>query len=192
MNADYRKELAAAYHKGGRQAVKEYKSQHPGASTVTVLASVAAVKRRPKDFAGYERRAVALFLTERDSVDLSNAALAAKLSADVPGYNAAPSLLTAPLGARARRAVREILEPRGFRLVDAQVRTLSKVKLALRALYAGEAEKLSFNGKIVFTEDAVIVGGRRHPIQTSGGHRRVHAGKFMLNVDGLKALLSPA
>lgn len=183
--------MAAAAHGALREVVRSYKAQNPGAASVALIANIGAYKKRPRDFAGYETRAVALFLTERESVDMSNAVIAARLSRDVPGYEAPANILTAKLKVRPKRDIQAILQTRGITLRQEQLTSLSKIKRALRAVYQGKADSLSFDGTIIFTPDAVIVSERSYPIQTQGKHRRIHAGKAMLNVDGLKALLNP-
>jgi hypothetical protein len=185
---DHRKGLAAAMHEGANSAAGRYKNMNPEAARIAVKVNAATFKPRPKEFRGYEVRAVALFLSDRASLDLSNKELATRLSADMPGYSAPANLLTDRLKPAVKVRIRQMLDDRAIRLSRDHLTTLSKIKRALRAHFNGEAGSISFTGQVTFTETAVIVGEKSYPIQ-KGKHRRIHVGEAKLNVDGLQALL---
>jgi hypothetical protein len=161
---------------------------NPEAARIAVKVNAATFKPRPKAFRGHEVRTVALFLSDRASLDLSNEKLAARLSADMPGYSAPANLLTDRLKPAVKARIRQMLDDRAIRLPRDHLATLSKIKRALRAHFNGEAGSISYTGQVTFTETAVIVGEKSYPIQT-GKHRRIHVAGAKLNVDGLQALL---
>ena len=182
--------MEAAIRAAATKAERDYRSLNPEARNVGVVRNIAAFKRRPKEFNGFRSRVVALFLSEPETVKLSNVALAARLSEGVPGFTAPANVMTEELRPIDKQRVEGMLRQKGISLDLGRDNTPSKIKLALAAYYAGTAPEQKFVGTVAFSEDNVIVNDKRYPIQ-AGKYRRIHAGNAMLNVDGLKALLIP-
>lgn len=191
MSTDHQKALSAAIHDAISKAVRDYKNLNPEARRIGVIRNIATFKRRPKEFSGFRVKAVALFLSEPDTLKLTNAVLAARLSVGMPGYKAPANVLTEKLRPKDKAHIAEMLAQRGIKIDLERANTPSKIKDALRALRTGKGASHEFRGRIAFTLDAVIVDNKRHPIHLNGRYPRIHAGKAMLNVDGLKALLIP-
>jgi hypothetical protein len=185
---DHKRGLAAAGRKAADAAERLYKHENPDASSLKTLQKIAVYKPRPKGFAGHAARAVRLFLGDKSYLEKSNAEMAAILSADFPGFVAPSNLLTERLSAIDKRKIRPLLVERGIRLKLDQANSVSKIKKALIGINEAEAAAATFTGKVAFTDDAVVIGTRRHPI-VSGKYPRIHVGGAMLNVEGLKALL---
>jgi hypothetical protein len=182
--------MEAAIQAAAAKAERDYRSLNPEARSIGVVRNIAAFKRRPKEFSGFRSRAVALFLSEPETVKLSNAAIAARLSEGIPGFTAPANLLTEGIRRSDKQRIGAMLQQRSICIDLARYNTPSKIKLALAAHYAGRTASEEFVGRVAFTVDAVIVEGKRFPIQR-GKYQRIHAGNAMLNVDGLKALLIP-
>lgn len=184
---DHKKALAAAARQAATKAVKDYKNSNPEASRLGVFMSVGAYKRRPKGFTVV--RAVSLFLADKSSLQKSNAEIAAWLGQDFPGYKVPANILTIPFGATDRKALVKLLKDRGVKLDLDLLDTPSKIKAHLAGVSASQDAASKFEGQVSFSDDAVVVGARRYPIQRENGYERIHVGKQKLRVDVLRLLL---
>lgn len=191
LSTDYQKALTAHVIAAASKAERDFKNLNPEARRYGVVRNIAAFKRRPKEFRGFRVRAVAMFLAEPGMVKLSNARLAARLSEGMPGFKAPANILTEKLTPSDKDRIGGLLGERGIVLDLKRANTVSKIKLALAARYAGKDASGEFRGTIAITEDAVIVSGKRYSIHINSGHARINVAGAKLNVEGLKALLSP-
>ncbi len=80
---------------------------------------------------------------------------------------------------------------KGIELDLTRYNSLSKIKKALKGHYSGKEAEDAVTISVAFTANAVVIDGRKHPIQQTGKYRRIHAGRAMVNVDGLRVLLLP-
>ncbi len=187
---DHRVAMQKAARQAAKDAVKAYKNANPDAQGFNVRADIAAFKPRPREIQGLPRAAVALFLSEPGSVELSNAALATRLGQGLPG-KVPKNIFTERLTPAKKRAISELLKQRNVVIDLARYDTVSKIKGALKSYNNSVSSSQSATVEVSFTDHALVVNGRSHPIHQNGKHQRVHAGSSLLNVDGLRALLLP-
>jgi hypothetical protein len=175
--------------RAAQNGVARFKEQNPEAAGLSVKLDAFAFKRRPKELRDAAAKAVRWFAWEKQSVHLSNKALAARFQQDVVNYTVPASLLTAPFSKVDRRNVARVLADRGIELDLNEHNSASKVKRALKAIYAGDVAERSVTVTVTFTEDFVTVGKKPYRIGRSGTHPRIQVDGGKLNVAALKALL---
>jgi len=184
-------DLVKAAYKGAAQSIELFKVKNPEVSGVTVKTTVFATKRRPKEMAKARVRLANLLIFGGEHLNKSNAELAAHICTGIPGYVAPANLATEKFTASEKKAVKAMLSQKRMSIDLDRHNSPSKLKLAIRAIKSGSKPTVQFNALVSFSDEAVIVGTRRFPIQSDRNMRRIHVGKAMLNVDALIALLSP-
>ena len=187
---DHRAALEKAVRQAAANAAKAYLNANPDAHGIKVRSDIAAYKPRPREVQALPRAAVALFLTEPGSVQLSNAELSQRLSKGLPG-KVPPNIFTEQLTVAKKREIAEILKMRNVAIDLDRFDTVSKIKGALKGLHNAASSSRAATVEVAFTDDALVIDGRSHPIHLNGNQRRVHAGSFKLNVAGLQTLLLP-
>lgn len=175
--------------RAAQNGVARFKEQNPEAAGLSVKLDAFAFKRRPKELQNAAARAVGRFVWDKPSVHLSNRELVARFQEDVVRYKVPPSLLTAPFTKVDRRNVAKVLADGGITLDLNKHNTASKVKRALKAMYAETDAERAVTVKVTFSEDFVTVGTKPYKISRSGAHPRIQVEGGKLNVVALKALL---
>ncbi len=187
---DHRTALEKTVRLAVADAAKAYKNANPDAQGLKVRADIAAYKPRPREVQALPRAAVAMFLNEPSSVELSNAELAQKMSKGLPG-KVPSNIFTERLTAAKKREIDGLLKTRNIAIDLDRFDTVSKIKGALKGRHCTASSSQFAKVEVAFTDDALVIDGKSHPIHQSGNQRRVHAGSFMLNVVGLRTLLLP-
>ena len=187
---DHRAALQKAVRQAAAHAAKAYKNAHPDAQGLKVRSDIAAYKPRPREVQALPRAAVALFLTEPDTVELSNAELSQRVSKGVPG-KVPPNIFTEQLTAAKKREIAEVLKIRNIVIDLDRFNTVSKIKGALKGHHDATLSSEAATVEVAFTDHALVINGRSHPIHQNGNQQRVHAGSSKLNVAGLRTLLLP-
>lgn len=184
-------ELARIVSIAAKNAEAEYRRDNPGAVEVRVSRDIFAYVKRPRGFANYAQQMVDMFLAQRETLTWNNARLSEQVGLNF-GFDAPVSLMTEQLTASQKRKVETTLGQWEMSLDLRKHNTISKIKLALRAHFSAERSKKKFTGTVHFTDNEVIVNGKRRVIQKTDKGPRIHVGKQWVNVDRLKALLVEA
>lgn len=187
---DHRAALEKAVRQAAADAAKAYKNANPDAQGFKVRSDIAAYKPRPKEVQALPKAAVALFLSEPSSVEMSNAELTKRVSMGLPG-KVPSNIFTEQLTAAKKREIAEVLTMRNIAIDLDRFDTVSKIKGALKGHHNAASSGDAATVEVAFTDEALVINGRSHPIHQNGNQRRVHAGSSKLNVAGLRTLLLP-
>ena len=123
-------------------------------------------------------------------MELTNAELTKRLNKGLPTM--VPSnIFTEQLTAAKKREIDGLFKMKNIIIDLERLDTVSKIKGALKGHYKAASSSDAATVEVAFTDEALVINGKSHPIHQNGNQRRVHAGSTKLNVAGLRTLLLP-
>lgn len=186
----HRKGMEKAIRDASNRAEADYRAEHPQAGRLSTFLNVSVYGKRPKGFHDFPVEVVRMFLDSPRTVAQTNdaiiAAHAPKWLPYVLSKNVMAKAFTPPQAAK----VAALLSGGGKGLDLARHGTLSKVKLALRAMAGPGGVATDYLVPIALGTDYVTIAGNQFAVtQHKNGYGRIRIGRRWLRCDVLEAAL---
>lgn len=183
-------QMARASHKAALEEAAKFQQQNEAALPFKIVATVRAVRKRPKGFYEIPIDVVRMMLESRIYLHSTNERIVETLRSKWAPEPISSGFMNKALSARQLKAICALLASKGLVFEPKTQKSLSKIKLAIQAGKAAADAELSFMGTVTFGSDCVTVGTKRFPFgKDANGYQRIKVGSHKLRVDVLKALL---
>jgi len=179
-----RRAIAEKLRVGHAKLESEIRAEYGGAGSVSVKFEVRVYAKRPKGFSKHPTKIMQLMLDNPRILREPNRLYVDRLQVNYPTYLVPANLMTRPIPPVELRKVRELAAKRGF-TIGREIKTLSGIKLALRAGNAVVSSKRSYKVDVAFEDDTLTINGTSLSVSVhASGYRRVR-----LDVNGTRPWL---
>lgn len=172
-----------------KESVEEFKGKNEDALPYKIIPNLMVVRKVPKEVLDQPYALVRNFLESKVFQSYTNEKIMEVVASRVAPYVLPSSFMDKPLSAKQLKAIGGMMTTAGLAFDPKTQKSLSKIKLAIKAGKAASAAELTFTGAITFGPDFVTVGSKRYPISDANGYKRIKIGSQKLRVDVLQAFL---
>lgn len=187
--------LASRLREGHAKIESDFRAefQSVGAGSVSCQLDLRVYAKRPRGFSGHPSRIVQLMLDHPRILNEVNSKYIDRLTVQYHPYVVPANLMTRPITPAELKKVRDIVAKHGV-ILDRDTKSLSAVKLALKARNNLASSERVYDVKLAFSDETLTVNGKSFAVSPHvAGYSRVRVEvnnkmRVWIRCDALEAL----